>query len=205
MSQDQEDTKEDTVEARRLADFVYEVGMLQRTERSGFWFLGSGSQNVAAHSFRTAVIAYALAEMEGDVDSEHVAVMALFHDLGEARTADLNYVHQKYNVADNMQAITDACDGLPFGEKVVQYNNEMKDRVSKASQIVKDADNLELLAMLRDEQEKGNQRAADWIPSVVQRIYTSHGKKLAEGLCAAHPDDWWFDRGAQWWVDRNKK
>ena len=205
MSTNTSTKKTEGIDMRRVADFVFETGMLQRTERSGFWFLGSGAQNVAAHSFRTAVIAYALAALEGDVDRESVTVMALFHDLGEARTADLNYVHQKYNVADSVQAITDACEGLPFGSEILKYNTDMKDRTTKVAQIVKDADNLELLAMLRDEQEKGNQRAADWIPSVVQRMYTIYGKKLAEELCNVHPDDWWFDRGAQWWIDRNKK
>jgi len=34
------------------AKFLYEVGMLQRTPRSGFAFLGSGKQSVAEHTYR---------------------------------------------------------------------------------------------------------------------------------------------------------
>ncbi len=49
----------------RLADFLFEVGMLKRTPRTGFQFLGSHRENVAEHGFRTAVIGYILAELAG--------------------------------------------------------------------------------------------------------------------------------------------
>ena len=32
---------------RRLADFVFELGMLRKTPRTGYQFLGSGAENVA--------------------------------------------------------------------------------------------------------------------------------------------------------------
>ena len=39
---------------KNLANFLFEVGMLKRTPRTGFQFLGSGAESVAEHSFRTA-------------------------------------------------------------------------------------------------------------------------------------------------------
>jgi putative hydrolase of HD superfamily len=50
---------------KRLADFVFELGMLRRTPRTGYQFLGSGAENVAEHSFRTAMIGYILARKAG--------------------------------------------------------------------------------------------------------------------------------------------
>ncbi|MGQ9796492.1 MAG: hypothetical protein ACUVR9_08850, partial [Desulfosoma sp.] len=37
---------------RAVAHFFFEMGMLKRTARSGFQFLGSGKESVADHSFR---------------------------------------------------------------------------------------------------------------------------------------------------------
>ena len=54
----------------RLADFLFEAGMLRKTPRTGYQFLGSGRENVAEHSFRTALIGYSLARMAG-ADAEH--------------------------------------------------------------------------------------------------------------------------------------
>ncbi|MDO9081998.1 MAG: HD domain-containing protein, partial [Humidesulfovibrio sp.] len=49
----------------RLADFLFECGMLRKTPRTGYQFLGTGSENVAEHSFSTAVIGFVLAQMAG--------------------------------------------------------------------------------------------------------------------------------------------
>lgn len=186
------------------ADFIYEAGILAKTPRSGFWYLGTGQQNVAEHSFRTAIIAYMLAQMDESVDSDKVLVMALFHDFAEARTADANYVHQKYTKVDEKAAIKDAFSQVSFGDDVEQKLLELEKRETVESQIVKEADNLELLAMLRDEQEKGNERASHWIKLTVKRLKTENGKKLAKHLIERHPDNWWFDKDGQWWVDRTK-
>mgnify|MGYP001612077465 CR=1 FL=1 len=85
---------------KSIANFLFEVGILSKTPRSGFHFLGSGKQSVAEHILRVVYVGYSLAMMEKEVDVGKVLKMCLFHDLGEARTSDLNYVHQKYAKAD---------------------------------------------------------------------------------------------------------
>ena len=47
-----------TMMNKAAAKFLYEVGMLKKTPRTGYRFLGSGEESVAEHSFRTAVIGY---------------------------------------------------------------------------------------------------------------------------------------------------
>ena len=81
----------------RLADFLFEVGMLRRTPRTGYQFLCTGAENVAEHSFRTAVIGVVLARMAG-ADVGRTALLGLFHDLHEARTGDFNYVAKIYKI-----------------------------------------------------------------------------------------------------------
>ena len=57
---------------KRTAEFLFEVGMLKRTPRTGYQFLGSGGESVADHSFRTAVIGYVLASQELEADRNRV-------------------------------------------------------------------------------------------------------------------------------------
>ena len=90
---------------KRIARFLFEVGMLRHTERSGFKFLGSGRQSVAEHILRVAYIGYVMSKMEKGIDAEKLLKMCLFHDLCEARTGDLNYVYKRYMKADEEKAI----------------------------------------------------------------------------------------------------
>ena len=79
-----------------LVKFLYELGQLKRVKRSGWWIAGiENPESVAEHSFRTAVIAFILAQLEG-VDPEKATVMALFHDMSEARTNDLHRIARRY-------------------------------------------------------------------------------------------------------------
>ena len=72
------------------------MGQLKRVKRSGWWIAGvENPESVAEHSFRTAAIAYLLAKLEG-ADAGRVTLMALFHDMGEARTNDLHRIVRRY-------------------------------------------------------------------------------------------------------------
>ncbi len=101
---------------KNLANFLFEVGMLKRTPRTGFQFLGSGAESVAEHIFRTAMIGYTLARMDEKADVGRVLQICLFHDIPEARTGDLNYMNKKYVKADEEKAIEDLARTLPFGD-----------------------------------------------------------------------------------------
>ena len=51
-----------------IVNFLFEVGILSKTPRSGFHFLGSGKQSVSEHINRTVFIGYTLSMMEKEVD-----------------------------------------------------------------------------------------------------------------------------------------
>ncbi|MCA8959294.1 MAG: HD domain-containing protein, partial [Planctomycetes bacterium] len=52
----------------RIASFLYEIGQLERTPRSGYALLGQPEQSVAAHTYRVAMTAWALARSDGRAD-----------------------------------------------------------------------------------------------------------------------------------------
>ncbi len=189
----------------KITNFLFETGILAKTPRSGFFFLGSGSQSVAEHTNRVCYVGFALAMMAGHVDVAKVLEMCLFHDITETRISDANYVHQKYLERKEEKAINDLENDFPFGGKVKEILSEYKKRETKESKLVKDADNIELLLSLKEQVDIGNKRAKTWIPSVVKRLVTDEAKHLAEVIVDTDSDDWWFkEKDGDWWVNRNK-
>lgn len=189
-----------------VVDFLFEVGVLAQTPRSGFHFLGSGRQSVAEHVHRTVYIGYVLATMEKDVDMAKVLQMCLFHDLAEARISDLNYVHQKYVQADEAKATQDLANSVPFGQDLQATIKEYEERQSRESLLAKDADSLEWILSLKEQLDTGNTRAGTWLPSAIQRLKTKSGQILAEKIIKTDSDHWWFaNKEDEWWVTRNGK
>ncbi len=188
----------------RIIDFLFEIGMLKRTPRSGWQFLGTGSESVAEHAFRTSLIAFALARLTPDVDADRVIRMALLHDLPEARTGDLNYMNQRYVQADERAAARDLSSGLPFAGELIELLEEYREGSTPEAVLAHDADQLELLLQLKEERDTGNPQADDWIPHVLRRLRTELARDLADAALGRNAADWWFDRGSDWWVRGGK-
>ena len=191
----------------QISDFLYEVGMLQKTPRSGFQFLGSGNQTVAEHLHRASIIAFVLAIIE-KVDNPHrVATMAMLHDISESRISDLNYVHQKYTTRLEDKAHLDLVTSLPsnIGDSINSLIGEYELRESLESKLVKDSDNLEWILSLKEQVDIGNERANEWLPSAVARLKTVSGQMLGKIILETRSDRWWFgDQKSEWWVNRGK-
>lgn len=189
----------------RLADFVFEMGWLKKTPRSGWTYLGQGREDVAQHSFRTAVLSYALARMAG-ADARKAAVMALFHDIHEARVSDLNYMNQRYVTKDERRAQRDAVEGTGFEDEVLGLFDEFEERGSVEAMLCKDADQLDLLFNLKEELDKGCEFARDWIGPALERLKTEEGRALARKMLEVDHNRWWFGRvDPRWWVERSRE
>jgi putative hydrolases of HD superfamily len=188
----------------RIADFLFEMGMLKRTPRTGWQFLGSGQESVAEHIFRTTMIAYVLARLSGAVDADRVVRMALFHDLSEGRTGDLNYMNQKYVAVDEERAAEDMTRGLPFGEELRSLAAEFRAQSSSEAVLARDADNLEMLLQLKEHQDVGNRNAEEWIPFTLRRLKTDAARDLALRILEGNSSAWWFDKDSEWWVRGGK-
>jgi len=186
---------------KALVNFLFETGMLKKTPRSGFQFLGSGKESVAEHSFRTAVIAYALSSREEKADPHKAVLMCLFHDLHEARTGDLNYVNKRYVKADEEGAVRDFAEKVPFGKDLIELTREFNAGETLEARISKDADQLDLILSLKEQQDIGNPHAKDWLTYALQRLQTKTAKKLAEQILVTESTDWWFEKNTDWWVN----
>lgn len=187
----------------RLADFLFEVGMLRKTPRSGWAFLGTGNENVAEHSFRTAVIGFVLARDMG-ADAEKTAMICLFHDLHEARTGDFNYVNKMYNSSDRDKALTDALQGTGLTNTIMSWWHELEEARSIEAMIAQDADQIDLILNLKEELDRGNPKAQEWIDVALERLRTSRGKMLAKRIAETDHTDWWYKgRDRSWWTSKN--
>jgi putative hydrolase of HD superfamily len=196
---------------KRTIQFLFEVGMLKRSPRTGYQFLGSGKESVADHSFRTAVIGYVLASKNKGADPHKVVLMCLFHDLHEARTGDHNYVNKKYIKIHETKALEDQVRELPFKDEILSLTDELETCRSLEARFSKDADQLDLILELKEQLDFGNPNAKDWLAFAVKRLLTDEAKDMAKEILESHSTDWWFDKKTDWWVNgpqnkyKNKK
>lgn len=186
---------------KNLANFFFEVGMLKRTPRTGFQFLGSGAESVAEHSFRTAIIGFTLARLDGQADVGRVVQICLFHDVPEARLGDLNYVNKKYVKTDEKRAVEDLARTLPFGGDYRELLLEFGEKKTREALLAHDADQLEMILALKEYKDLGNRYADEWYPFVVKRLQTEAARELAETIWTTDSSRWWSaDEDENWWV-----
>ena len=187
----------------RIIDLFFEAGMLKRTPRSGYQFLGTGRENVAEHSFRTAMIGWVLAVMAG-ADADRTMRMCLFHDLHEARTGDFNYVNKIYDHTRARKALEHALMGTGLSAEVLPLWDELEAAETLESRLAQDADQLDFMLNLKEEWDLGNEYAKTWLDAAVKRLRTEQGTALVEKLMVTDHKDWWFlgpDRN--WWEQKN--
>jgi putative hydrolase of HD superfamily len=184
-----------------LINFLFEVGMLKKTPRTGYQFLGSGKESVAEHSFRMALIGYLLSLQEPKADAMKTTLMCLFHDLHEARTGDHNYVNKRYVRIDEEKAVQDLAKGLPIRDEIVSLTREFTEGKSLEACISRDADQLDLILSLKEEQDLGNAYAREWLRYAVKRLQTESARKMAQEILETDSTEWWFEKKTEWWVN----
>jgi putative hydrolase of HD superfamily len=189
----------------KIADFLFEVGMLSKTPRSGYQFLGSGKESVAEHVLRTVFVGYALCKLDDSLDELRVLKMCVLHDLPEARTGDMNYVNKKYVDVDEEKAVQELTEELFFGEEIKAAIEEFNRKETKEALIALDADQIALILQLKEYGDLGNRYAEEWINFALKRLNTETGKKLAERIIKTDSSNWWFKEKGDWWVNVNKK
>lgn len=185
---------------KRIANFLFEAGMLKRTPRTGFQFLGSGAESVAEHIFRTVYIGYTLGHLSKNVDTDKLIKMCLFHDLPEARTGDLNYVNKKYVKADMGKAVEDLSGTVPFGNEIKELIEEFEKSESLEARLAHDADQLELILALKEYKDVGNKYADEWLEYALKRLKTDIAMELAQTILKTDSSLWWFSDKSDWWV-----
>lgn len=179
-----------------IAKFLYEMGQLKRVKRSGWWIAGvKDPESVAEHSFRTAAIAHLLAHLEG-ADTGKAVLMALFHDLPEARTNDAHRIVRRY--VDwrgiDKKAIGEQSKRLPdeLAKQVILLFGEFEKEDSFEAKVVRDADLLECIVQAREYQALGFHDVADWIFNARAALKTESAKNIAEACINMEPKEWWL-------------
>jgi putative hydrolase of HD superfamily len=188
-------------EVKDIVNFLFEAGILKKIPRSGYPFLGTGSESVADHCFRVTVIAYLLAKNEPRADAQRVILMSLFHDFHEARTGDHNYVNKRYVTVNEDKAVNDLSQRIPFGQEIVSLIEEFNSRQTLEAQLAHDADQLDFILELKRQQDLGNKSAPDWLTYLVKRLTTHLAKTLAKEILKTDSSDWWFTKKEELWVN----
>ncbi|UCE84410.1 MAG: HD domain-containing protein [Deltaproteobacteria bacterium] len=190
-----------STELKSIVNFFFELGMLKKTPRSGFQFLGSGRESVADHVFRVTTIGFTLARLDKEADAFTVVLMCLFHDLPESRTGDLNYVNKRYVDVKEDQAIKDLAQTLPFGDEIEELLEDFTRGESREAKLARDADQLDLILGLKEHQDLGNRYAEDWINFARKRLKTDLGRQLAASIVETDSTAWWFEGKDHWWTE----
>lgn len=188
-----------------IADFLFEVGMLCKTPRSGYQFLGSGRESVAEHVLRTVFIGYALCKLNASLNELRVLKMCVLHDLPEARTGDMNYVNKKYVEVDEAKAVRELTEGLFFGDDIRRAIEEFNAKETQESKIARDADQIALILQLKEYGDLGNKYSDEWIKYALQRLCTEEGKNLAARIIQTDSTHWWFKDKSDWWINGSNR
>lgn len=185
---------------RKILYLIQQSGVLMLMPRSHNKQLGTTFDSVASHSHHVSIIAYCLSRMEGLTHEQAMksTTMAVFHDLAEARTGDLDFVAKHYGHNDEEQAVKDQFDGFDFGKDLLGLLYEYEERETIEAICAKDADSLEQLYQEWVLMWQGNNLAKKWFESDfkdrVPGMRTESAKKLANEMKNSNPQEWWWSQ-----------
>lgn len=178
-----------------ILNFFAEAGLLKRVKRSGWWVAGiKDPESVAEHSFRTAVMGYCMAYLEG-VDPLKVMAMTLFNDIHEARINDLHKMGHYYIDFKNAEkkVFADQVRLLPakvrFPLEAVRGNYDRQ--ASRESVLARDADILECLIQAKEYAQDGHERAKYFLNRAPRHLKSKTARELWRKLKNWDSDAWW--------------
>lgn len=185
-----------TDDAAAIAAFCTEAGHLKRIQRAGWPIAGvRDPESVAEHSYRTAIIGFVLAVMEG-ADPNRTAALCTFHDVPEARLGDIPSIGKPFvattPAVDVAKVQTAALPG-PLAEAVQALIAEFEARETPEARCAKDADKLDCLIQAREYEAQGYRLVQPWVDTMVAAVCTESGKRLAATVLTVPVDAWWHD------------
>lgn len=152
-------------------------------------FNNSKYENLEEHSFETAVIVHALATISntyynGNLNPEHLAMLALFHDATETITGDLpSPIHYNKNIKNGFAEIEKAAakemsDTLPPSLKDTYYDLLMPEKEPAQNvKFLKVADRISALIKCLNEKAVGNR---DYLAAEKGIIKSLHALNMPE-------------------------
>lgn len=134
--------------------------------------------------------------------------MGLLHDVGEIRSNDHNWIHKKYVKIFDNEISAEQLGTLPFPD-LKQLIDEYEERETKEATLVKEADTLDQILLLREYEWAGNKEAEVWLrgkggkkdATQLSKLKTDIGRKLGQAMYRVNPSDWWNNL----WTSQNRK
>lgn len=183
----------DEQHAVAVANFAFELGLLKRIRRAGWWHVGvRDPESVAEHSLRVAQLASLIAAIEG-AEPARAALLAVWHDSQETRTGDLPHTARPYLDQCSPEVITaDQTASLSdIPRKTVQEAvGEYGAQQSLEARCAKDADSLECLIQAVEYQHAGYNRVQGWIDSARCSLQTDAACRIADAALCTSPLAW---------------
>jgi putative hydrolases of HD superfamily len=180
-------------EAAAIAAFGYELGVLKRVRRAGWWHAGvRDPESVAEHTMRVAQLAALIATEEG-ADPARATLLALWHDTQETRTGDLPHTVTPYLSKPEPRDITaHQTAALPerSRELVQAAVDEYERGESREAACARDADKLEMLLQAVEYRDVGVRRVDEWIDSARTTLRTATAGRVAEAAVTLSPLAW---------------
>ncbi len=180
-------------DAAGLAQFAFEMGVLKRLRRAGWWHAGvRDPESVAEHSLRVSQLAALIAAQEG-ADPARAALLAIWHDSQETRTGDLPHSAKPYVSGPDPQAITAdqvACLPEAAAETVREAVAEYETRSTPEARCAHDADKLECLLQAIEYRAVGNSGVQGWIDSSRKGLVTPTAQRIADAALVTSPLAW---------------
>ncbi len=177
-----------------LANYLYEMGLLKRSKRTGWWIAGiDNPESIAEHTFRTAIVGCLLALMEG-ADPGRTVLLCVLHDTQETRIGDVPSVGKRYvKTAGNAEVTADQVAGFPphIAQTLRRLVGEYDDRETLEARLARDADKLECLLQAREYQAQGYDDVPPWIESSAAALQSTSARKLAQTCQEVPPREWW--------------
>jgi 5'-deoxynucleotidase YfbR-like HD superfamily hydrolase len=174
--------------------YLYEVGQLKLSKRTGWWHAGIAEpESVAEHTFRTAIIGYVLAVLE-HADPNVTAALCLFHDVLETRIGDIPRVAKAYvSHEPDVRIAADQVVGMPppARDAILGAVAEYVGQESPEALLAKDADRLECLMQAREYEHQGFRNTRPWMDSNLAGLRSPSARALAERALTLPPDEWW--------------
>jgi putative hydrolase of HD superfamily len=178
-----------------IVDYIFEAGMLKRVARSGWWAEKvKYPESVAEHSFRTAIVAFVLAKMEGmdENRARKLCTAAVFHDMHEARLGDMNKITARYiPMTKELERKVEMDQRKDMPEEL---QSAIADALALSEDdliVLKDADYLECAFQAKEYIDIGHKGAESWIKSIEGRLKTASAKKLLARMKKKDSNDWW--------------
>jgi len=177
----------------KLLDFLAAAGRLKRIPRTGWVESGiDDPESVADHSFRTAITAMLLSDLQG-LDTERAIRMALLHDLVEAEIGDLTPEQKELRGSGYLKEEKEAMEGLlstlpeELSSRYVALWEELRNGVSREAEAVAQADRVEMLLQALEYEEAGadpkalerfwQAQSVDGLPSVLLEAIKKRNRK----------------------------